>query len=170
MTPAARARLKVDVVIDSDRWKRAGNVKPIIRRAVMQAARMLSTRPTELAIVLADDSTVRQLNRHWRGIDAATNVLSFSTKPAKDEPHHLGDIVLACETIAREARAEHKQFAHHVAHLAVHGFLHLLGHDHERDDEAEAMEQLERKILRRLSIADPYRKGVKRAKRAANKS
>jgi len=161
MTPAARAKLKIDVLVDADLWKRHAEVRPIVRRAVAQAAAELSTSGTELAIVLTDDSAIRQLNRLWRGIDAATNVLSFPTKQTTDEPPHLGDVVLAYETIAREASAACRPFAHHVAHLAVHGFLHLLGYDHERDVAAEAMERLERKILRRLGIPDPYQRPAK---------
>jgi probable rRNA maturation factor len=113
----------------------------------------------ELAIVLTDDSAIRLLNRDWRGVDAATNVLSFPAKRAngKKLAGHLGDIVFAFETIAREARQARKPFAHHIAHLAVHGFLHLIGYDHERDDDAVAMEQTERAILRQLAIPDPYR-------------
>jgi probable rRNA maturation factor len=156
---AARGKLKIDVLIDSGRWKSAGNIRPLVRRAVRAAASTRSTSEAELAIVLTDDSAIRQLNRLWRGVDAPTNVLSFpaATRQAEDEPAHLGDIVLAYQTIAREARAEGKPLAHHVAHLAVHGYLHLVGFDHEHDDDAEAMEQAERKILRRLSIPDPYR-------------
>jgi probable rRNA maturation factor len=156
---AARGKLKIDVLIDSNQWKSAGNIRPLVRRAVREAASTRSTSGAELAIVLTDDSAIRQLNRLWRGVDAPTNVLSFpaATRQAEDEPAHLGDIVLAYQTIAREARAEGKPLAHHVAHLAVHGYLHLVGFDHEHDDDAEAMEQAERRILRRLSIPDPYR-------------
>jgi probable rRNA maturation factor len=112
----------------------------------------------ELAVVLTDDSAIRLLNRAWRGVDAPTNVLSFPTKRAGNDPPLIGDIVLAYETIAGEARAEHKPFAHHVAHLAVHGFLHLLGYDHVRDEDAELMEQVELDVLRRLAIPDPYKR------------
>jgi len=157
MKPAPPAKLKVDVLVDSDLWQEPPKVRSIVRRAVAQAAATTSTTGTELAIVLTDDSAIRQLNRLWRGIDAPTNVLSFPAKRAADEPPHLGDIVLAHETIAREAKVEHKPLAHHVAHLAVHGFLHLVGHDHERDADAKAMETAERGILRRLGIPDPYR-------------
>jgi len=107
--------------------------------------------------VLTDDSAIRVLNRKWRGIDAPTNVLSFPAEIPPGAPALLGDIVLAYETVAREARRDGKPFAHHVAHLAVHGFLHLCGYDHERDSDAGIMEQLERTILRRLDIPDPYR-------------
>jgi probable rRNA maturation factor len=83
-------------------------------------------------------------------------VLSFPTAEGGGEPALLGDIVLAYETIAHEARATDKPFAHHVAHLGVHGFLHLLGYDHEKSAEAQAMEAAERDILHRLGIPDPY--------------
>ena len=168
MTPAARAKLKIDVLVDSDLWQEPGKARSIVRRAVAQAAAAASTTGTELAIVLTDDSAIRQLNRLWRGIDAATNVLSFPSKQAADEPAHLGDIVLAYQTIAREARAEGKMFAHHLAHLAVHGLLHLTGYDHDKDTDAEAMEQTERKILRRLNIPDPYRHPGKVVKKAGS--
>jgi probable rRNA maturation factor len=114
---------------------------------------------SELAIVLTDDSAIRALNRDWRAKDATTNVLSFPAKdprPARGTTHLLGDIVIAYETTEREARAEHKPFAHHLAHLAVHGFLHLAGYDHATDDEAAAMEKLETAILARLDVPDPY--------------
>jgi probable rRNA maturation factor len=154
--------LKIDVMVDSKRWKEPAKVKAVVRRAVAQAAAATrSTTGAELAIVLTDDSAIRALNRDWRGIDKATNVLSFPAKdadPRQNGPRpHLGDIVLAFETIEREAKGEHKPLAHHLAHLAVHGFLHLLGYDHERDKDAHEMEQAERDILRQLKIPDPYR-------------
>src|SRR5580700_6659591 len=117
MTPTPRAKLKIDVLVDSDHWKEPGKSRSVVRRAVAQAAATASTTGTELAIVLTDDSAIRQLNRLWRGIDVATNVLSFPSKQIADEPAHLGDIILAYETIAREAAAEGKPFAHHLAHL-----------------------------------------------------
>jgi probable rRNA maturation factor len=160
-----RAAFKIDFVVDSELWREQGaqenkheDVRPMLRRALAQAAAALSTGAAELAIVLTDDSAIRLLNRTWRGTDAATNVLSFPTPDPGGAPRLLGDIVLAYETIAREACAERKPFAHHVAHLAVHGFLHLLGYDHERTEDAETMEQAERDILRRLGIPDPYRR------------
>jgi probable rRNA maturation factor len=163
MTQAARkARgapkigVKIDVMVESDLWKEQADVKSVIRRAVAGAAAVLSTPGAELAIVLTDDSAIRLLNREWRGVDAATNVLSFPTVHAGGQNPIIGDIVLAHETIAREARAEHKPFTHHVAHLAVHGFLHLLGYDHVRKKDAETMERIERDILHRLAIPDPY--------------
>jgi probable rRNA maturation factor len=147
---------KIDILAESALWKRQTDLKSTLRRAVAEAAAVLSTPRAELVIVLTDDSAIRLLNRDWRGIDAATNVLSFPTAGAPGDPPLIGDIVLAYETIDGEARIERKPFAHHVAHLAVHGFLHLLGYDHEREKDAEAMERTERMILRRLAIPDPY--------------
>ncbi len=160
MTRRALAALKIDIVVDSDRWRGLADLRPMLRHAVAEAAAALSITGAELAIVLTDDSAIRLLNRAWRGVDAATNVLAFPTNRAGGEPPLIGDIVLAYETIAREARAGRKPFVHHVAHLAVHGFLHLLGYDHVRAEDAEAMERAERGILRRLAIPDPYRRPV----------
>jgi probable rRNA maturation factor len=170
MTAAGGAALVIDVVVESRRWRAARAAKPTVRRAVAAAGAAMSTKRAELAIVLTDDSAIRQLNRRWRGIDAATNVLSFPAagaahpqrrdRGAGRRPCVLGDIVLAYQTIAREARAEGKPFAHHLAHLAVHGFLHLLGYDHARTADAARMERLEGRILARLGIADPYRRAA----------
>jgi probable rRNA maturation factor len=115
----------------------------------------------ELCIHLADDAHIRQLNARWRGLDKATNVLSFPAADAAriEEARLLGDIVLAFETVAREAEAEGKPIVDHYRHLVVHGFLHLIGFDHERDDEAQRMEAMETRILARLGVADPYRAG-----------
>jgi probable rRNA maturation factor len=155
MPGAGRAACKLDVLVESPQWNAHGGLRPLLRRAVAAAAGEVSTRGAELAIVLTDDSAVRLLNRKWRGIDAPTNVLSFPVPGGA--PPLLGDVVLGYETIAREARRDGKPFAHHAAHLAVHGFLHLCGYDHERDNDAETMERFERDILRRLAIPDPYR-------------
>jgi len=157
----ARGAVKIDVLVESELWREGEDVRPAARRAVTQAASMLSTPGSELAIVLTDDSAIRLLNRAWRGVDAATNVLSFPTKHSGGEPPLIGDIVLAYETVAREARAERKPFAHHVAHLAVHGFLHLLGYDHVRSKDAQDMERIECEVLGQLAIPDPYRRSLK---------
>jgi probable rRNA maturation factor len=160
--PTARRRRvlpTVDIVVASPLWTAQRNVKALLRRAISEAASMVSTTESELAIVLTDDSAIRTLNRDWRSNDTATNVLSFPTKEPRDArgtPRLLGDIVIAYETTEREARAEHKPFAHHLAHLAVHGFLHLAGYDHAADDEAAAMERLEAAILARLDVPNPF--------------
>jgi probable rRNA maturation factor len=162
--PRRRGREKtinplVDVMVQSIRWRRQPGAVGIVRRAVTAAAQAASTRPAGLAIVLSDDSAIRALNREWRGLNAPTNVLSFPTKAGRAAPRerpHIGDIVIAYETTAREATAEGKPFAHHLAHLAVHGYLHLLGYDHQTDRDAKTMERLEVDILARLDVPDPY--------------
>ena len=117
---------------------------------------------SEIAVMLTDDAGIRKLNATWRGIDKPTNVLSFpAPEPAGaagqgDAPRMLGDIAIAYETMRKEADDQSKPFADHLSHLAVHGFLHLIGYDHGKDDDAEAMETLEREILARLDIPDPY--------------
>jgi probable rRNA maturation factor len=149
----------VDIVVASPLWGTQRSIKRLLRRAIGEAASVISTAVGELAIVLTDDSAIRALNRDWRSRDAATNVLSFPT-PETDHAHGtprlLGDIVIAYETTEREARAENKPFWHHAAHLAVHGFLHLAGYDHAEDVEAAAMENLETAILARLDVPNPY--------------
>lgn len=117
----------------------------------------------DLAIRIVDNKEGRALNRHYRGKDYATNVLSFPAEIAEGvkmpkgvKMPLLGDLVLCAPVIAREAREQKKALAEHYAHLTVHGALHLLGWDHEDEREAEAMEQLEREILATLGIDDPY--------------
>jgi probable rRNA maturation factor len=108
----------------------------------------------EVAVLLTDDATVHALNARFRDKDAPTNVLSF---PAPTNPEgHLGDVALAFGVCAREAEAQGKSLADHLQHLVAHGVLHLVGFDHETDDEAETMEAREREILSRLGVADPY--------------
>jgi probable rRNA maturation factor len=128
--------------------------------AVLDDRKVGPRRPAEVSVVLADDPFVRRLNRDHRGKDKATNVLSFPLGDAsapKGARVLLGDIVLAYRTIRREARVERKRLASHTAHMLVHGTLHLLGFDHERDRAARIMERHEVRILKRLGVADPYR-------------
>jgi probable rRNA maturation factor len=149
----------IDIVHESELWDEQKDADAMLRRAIAEAAADVSAKNAELAVVLTDDSRVRALNRVWRGIDKPTNVLSFPAKEARETqgaPALLGDIVIAYETTAREALAQGTPFLHYLAHLTVHGFLHLRGYDHEADDEAETMERLERTILARLDIPDPY--------------
>jgi probable rRNA maturation factor len=147
------AVLSVDVLVQSPRWKEQRGTEAAVRKAINAAADEISSPGGEVAIVLTDDAAIRKLNRQWRKIDKPTNVLSF---PASEGAAMLGDIVIAYETVARESRDEGKEFNHHLSHLAVHGFLHLMGYDHQNDSDADTMEDLERAILRRLKISDPY--------------
>lgn len=124
--------------------------------------------PLEISLVFTDDAEQQGLNRDFRGKDSPTNVLSFPNMDetqmpgidANGAPRLLGDVVLARETVLREADEQAKRPGDHVSHLLVHGVLHLLGYDHEEADEAEEMESLEREILARLEIADPYASGA----------
>lgn len=155
---AKQAAPVVDIVIDGPSWSGLPEAEDIVQRAIAQAAEMVAASDAELAVMLTDDAAIRALNAQWRGLDKATNVLSFPAPPSLqgDAPVHLGDIAIAYETTAREAADEGKPLGNHLAHLAVHGFLHLLGYDHESEGDAETMERLERTILARLGIPDPY--------------
>lgn len=120
----------------------------------------------ELSLVLADDDTVQALNRDYRGKDKPTNVLSFAFSdhddgiaPPPDAPLMLGDVIIARETVAREAEAQKKSFAAHLSHLVAHGVLHLLGYDHVEESDAQRMERTEVFILARLGLSDPYADG-----------
>lgn len=116
------------------------------------------TRDAELSILLVDEASGRNFNRQYRGRDQATNVLSFRAElPPGVELPLLGDLILCCPVIAREAHQQHKTLTAHYAHMVVHGVLHLLGLDHLHEEEAVRMESLERAALATLGIADPYR-------------
>lgn len=153
-----------EVLVVADCWAAEADAEAVIHRAIDAAAALVEaeTGDAELAVMLTDDAGIRTLNHNWRGIDAPTNVLSFPAiqppagREPDDVPRMLGDIAIAYETMRREADAEQKPFADHLSHLAVHGFLHLVGYDHDTDGEAETMEALEREILAQLGIADPY--------------
>jgi probable rRNA maturation factor len=152
MTRATKPRARVDVVLLDAAW---GKALPGVERLVRKAARVaLAAKVRSLTIALSDDRRVQALNKRDRKKDKPTNVLSYPS----GEKSFLGDIVLARQTVWREAREQGKTPADHVAHLVVHGTLHLLGYDHETSDaDAERMEALERRILKKIGIADPYR-------------
>jgi probable rRNA maturation factor len=114
--------------------------------------------PVELAVRLVAPAEIRRLNRHYRGKDAPTNVLSFpSTVPADVRPRPLGDVVICPAVLRREAREQGKTLRAHWAHLTVHGVLHLVGYDHEDEGDARRMERREIAVLRRLGFDNPYR-------------
>jgi probable rRNA maturation factor len=145
----------VEIQVESLQWGAEPRAEDTIRAAIAAAADVLSTAGGEVSIVLTSDSDMQKLNRTWRGIDKPTNVLSFpAPSPLVDDM--LGDIVISYETLKRECDDEERIFLHHLAHLCVHGFLHLIGYDHETDAEADAMEALESRIMARLQMPDPY--------------
>jgi probable rRNA maturation factor len=141
----------------------------LCRRAVSATLAHAAPAPwvleAEVSVLLADDATVRALNRTWRGRDRSTNVLSFPSLDLQPgdpvlrppgEPVLLGDVALAFETVHAEATAAAKPIADHLCHLGVHGCLHLIGHEHQTELQAEVMERLEREVLAELQIPDPY--------------
>jgi probable rRNA maturation factor len=175
--------LDLGVIVADDRWEAELNDADILAERAAVAALMGAretlppaglTRGFELTVMLSDDSTVQDLNRTYRGKDTPTNVLSFAltegeagpgyfVDPEDDDedacalgPVMLGDVVLAWETVVREAREQHKALADHAVHLIVHGVLHLLGWDHLDDVSADAMEGRETQILAGLGIGSPY--------------
>jgi probable rRNA maturation factor len=150
--------LQIDIQTQSPLWDAQPLAAQTVREAIGAAASALSTAGGEVSIVLTNDSVIRDLNRGWRGIDRPTNVLSFpaSGQTASGDARLLGDIVIAYETLESECDDENRIFLHHLAHLAVHGFLHLIGYDHQTDAQAEEMEGLESKIMMHLNLPDPY--------------
>lgn len=147
--------VSVDIQVESDLWDAEPAAEAILRAAIAGAAAH-STSAGEVSILLTDDSAVRELNQQWRGIDKPTNVLSFPAPKTPAAAGLLGDIVIAYETLVRECADEDRQFTHHLSHLAIHGYLHLLGYDHQTDAEAEAMEALESQIMIRMDMPDPW--------------
>ncbi|MFC5385087.1 rRNA maturation RNase YbeY [Aquamicrobium segne] len=153
--------VEIDLLVEAGDWPPEEKLLLLVKQAV--GAVLAQLQPgwrgrSELSVVFCDDTHIRELNAGWRGKDKPTNVLSFPAfeGQAGVQPPMLGDIVLAFETIACEAEQENKPFQNHLSHLLVHGFLHLLGYDHETDEEAKEMEDVERKVLARLAIPDPY--------------
>jgi probable rRNA maturation factor len=151
----------VEVLRQSSQWKAVPRVAALVRKAAVRAVGMAGITVldgAEIAVVLADNAKIQVLNREWRAVDKPTNVLSFPGTPVErlSSAPFLGDIIIAFETVAREAETEHKPLDHHLSHLIVHGVLHLLGYDHMTRSDAERMEHLERIILASLAIPDPY--------------
>lgn len=150
--------LNIEISRNAEGWPEALDARAdeAVRAALAQSAAEIAG-AAEVSIVLTNDAEQRILNRDWRGIDKTTNVLSFpQIEPFGPVSGLLGDIILARETLEREATEQDTSFDDHFTHLVVHGFLHLLGYDHVDDDEALVMEGLETQILASLGVADPY--------------
>ncbi|MGL4637376.1 MAG: rRNA maturation RNase YbeY [Beijerinckiaceae bacterium] len=159
--PVADLDVSVDVQRQSAAWKTISRVTGLARKAAKRALSMsgVAILPgAEIAISLADDATVQASNKEWRAKDAPTNVLSFPSVPANriSRTPFLGDVILAFETVEREAITEEKPIEHHMMHLVVHGVLHVVGYDHMTKADAERMEALETLILASLAVPDPY--------------
>lgn len=151
----------VDILREDAGWEAISGLDGLIEGAVLaalEASGKSVQAEAEIAVVLTSDEAVRALNALWRGKDKPTNVLSFPAAQNGDveAAMMLGDVVVARETTFAEAVAEDKRPQDHLAHLVVHGVLHLIGYDHETADDAEKMEAVERRALERLGIRDPY--------------
>lgn len=144
----------IDVEIEDETWARDLADAPALVVAAAQAALAAAQREGAVVVLLTDDTGVQDLNSRFRGKDSATNVLSFPAPPNPED--HLGDVALAHGVCVREAAEQGKTLAHHLQHLVAHGVLHLVGYDHETDDEAEDMEGLERVVMAGLGAPDPY--------------
>ena len=160
-------RLELQLAIEAEGWPDEQKLEALAARALGHAADVLvdeedqpfGKSPVEVSLVFTDDASIRTINAEWRGQDKPTNVLSFPAFPIGpgDPPGPmLGDIILARQTIGREAADLDKPFDEHLTHLLVHGFLHLFGYDHMDDEEAAEMEGLETRILAGLGLSDPY--------------
>jgi len=154
-------RLSFAVSAPSALWRRLPGARTLARETLAAAAQECGFPPrgrAEVSLRLSDDAELSALNARWRGLDKPTNVLAFPAAPPERnaEAPMLGDVIIAYETTAREAAEAGKPLADHFRHLVAHGFLHLIGYDHQSPDEAERMETLERRILARLGVADPY--------------
>jgi probable rRNA maturation factor len=179
MTASPAERLEISFSLESGGWETAAadveRLTEAAARAAFEAAEkpeiLDGDAPVEMSLVLADDALVQTLNRDYRDKDKPTNVLSFALLDDLDDtdegaddvlareegmPILIGDVILAFETVQREALEQGKSFEDHLTHLVIHGVLHLLGYDHQSDPDADRMERLETSILARMGIADPY--------------
>lgn len=153
--------IEIDINIDDDRWN--NDFDPKIEKTIFVALNELNAQiiqPIEISILLSNDEKQQQLNLKWRNKDKSTNVLSFpQIAPFAPLSGLLGDISFAYETIISECEQLNIEFEQHFTHLLVHGFLHLLGYDHQNERSAKIMEDKEIKILKLLGIGNPYNSG-----------
>ena len=160
-------QLDIQISVEDEGWQEEDTLLMLADRVLSAAAKDLSSsesqpfppQPVELSLVFTGDEEIRQINAEWRGKDKPTNVLSFPAfpiEPGAMPGPMLGDIVIARETVEREAADLEKSPEAHLTHLLVHGFLHLFGYDHLENDEAERMETIETRILATLGLSDPY--------------
>jgi probable rRNA maturation factor len=157
---ASPGGLSLDTRVSDPRWEALGNLDAFAAHVLGRAAAHMKE-GGELAILFTDDTEMRALNKQWRGLDKATDVLSFPSDQPEipGQPQYLGDIALGYETALRDAETMNRPFDGHVSHLLIHGFLHLLGYDHIEAEDAKVMEPLEAEILAGLGWPDPYASG-----------
>jgi len=161
---SASSTISIDLRIEDARWEALGDIEALSARA-LEAASKRTGEAGEVAILLTNDAEMRALNKQWRGIDKATDVLSFPSDGPEiapqipGEPRHLGDIAIGHETAMQDSQTMNRPFDGHFAHLLIHGFLHLVGYDHIEPEDAKVMEPLEADILAQLGWPDPYATG-----------
>lgn len=156
--------VEIDISIEEEAWEHyLKDTHDFSFKVIESVLRSLSDKvnePVEIALLLSGNEALQDLNRSWRGKDSPTNVLSFPASrdfpPYPGQPRFLGDIAISIDMVISEAEDQRKSVEHHIAHLLIHGTLHLLGFDHETDDEATEMENLEIELLNRLNIPNPY--------------
>lgn len=158
---AVNTLVNIDIQIDEYGWTSLDKVEDLCKTAVQQVCietKQKFIQGAELCILLTNNAEICTLNKQWRGLDKPTNVLSFpAVSPDKlAKTPMLGDIALGFETVEQEALNDKKTIENHLTHLVIHGFLHILGYDHEIDEDATIMEALEIRILENLNIANPY--------------
>ncbi len=148
--------LDIDIIVEDGAWQAAfpDTLEALIEAALLAAAQVQKpTRASSLCVLLTSDSAMQALNRQWRDQDHSTNVLSFAPAAPADT---LGDLALGIGVITQEAAAQGKRLDHHLQHLLIHGYLHLMGHDHVEDGAATRMEAIERAVMLALGAPDPY--------------
>lgn len=166
MNIANKCKPNIEISVQDPEWEKMGDIHDIIKLVAKTALnsailpKEVIDRDMEISIVLANDDLVQVLNREYRQKDKPTNVLTFATLDEEEIPTagilNLGDVILSYQTIEREAQEQGKFPMDHIKHLTVHGVLHLLGYDHQEDDEANDMETLEIRILEQLGVQNPY--------------
>lgn len=167
--PEPPQRLSVEIIDEAGEWSRLGDIAVALQPALDAVAhhRVLAGHwPAEACIALTDDAAMRRLNGQFRSKDKPTNVLSFPAAASPGAPagsRQIGDIALGYETVVREAGELDIPPLDHIRHLVIHGLLHLMGFDHETDDDAEAMEALEIELLASIGLPNPYEEAAARS-------
>lgn len=153
---------EIDITVENGQWPDEAVLRGLAEAAItttVEIAGLEWPEGAELSLLFTDDTRMCGINKQWRDIDKTTNVLSFpgaDIEIGQQSDLMIGDLVFALETVQCEAEVQNKEFEHHLTHLIVHGFLHLFGYDHQSEDQAEVMEQLETSVLLRMGINDPY--------------
>lgn len=160
---------EIDISVQDPIWEKIADIQEVIQLSAQLTLKHgtcpheIQNSDLEVSIVLANDDLVHVLNREYRDKDKPTNVLSFATIDSDDfaeevmiNPFNLGDVILSYETITRECQEQGKFLLDHIKHLTVHGVLHLMGYDHDNDDDATNMETLEIRVLEQLDVQNPY--------------